>query len=424
MKFDTAIFYDIENLIGGYGARMDYVSELSLKDILGEIRKVDILGGIAVQRAYANWSDPRLNVMRGDIVDLGIEPIQMFGFGKGTAKNASDIQLAIDAVDCAFSRPSIETFVIVSGDGGFSVLAKKLHEYGKAVVGCAYRRATNRVFEAVCDRFVWIQQSGGDEVQRSTGGATVATDPLLKDFEAKWPSVAAKTPADIVQKAHAVLERLATSRDSQYLLKSSGMNISIAAQALSIGIKDFSYVKSGFSRLVDFLRHVVHGSNLALLHRAPSEYRLVMAGTSVHGFKVVSTIAELPSIHTEENYRTLLSTDYPIFRLPPHDALVQVASFLVGETDSIQRLPLGDIIGSVTESCEMEQVDAKEAVLAFVTAGAFVREPEDKRLSEQMLTLKKHSLEVLIKTLRDAVRTKLSSAVGDIDEGVFLQIMK
>jgi len=236
--------------------------------------------------------------------------------------------------------------------------------------------------------------------------------------------VGAKTPADIVQKARAVLERLTTSRDSQYLLKSTGMNIFIAAQALSIGIKDFSYVKSGFSKFVDFLRHVVHGSKLALLHHAPSEYRLVMAGTSVHGFKVVSTIAELPSIHTEENYRTLLSTDYPIFRLPPYDAIVQVASFLVGETDLIQRLPLGDIIGSVTESCEMEQIDAKEAVLAFVSAGAFVREPEDKRLSEQMLTLKKHSLEVLIKTLRDAVRTKLSSAVGDINEGVFLQIMK
>ncbi|MFM7039094.1 MAG: NYN domain-containing protein [Planctomycetaceae bacterium] len=424
MRFDTAIFYDIENLIGGYGARMDYISELSLKDILEEIRKVDILGGIAVQRAYANWSDPRLNVMRGDIVDLGIEPIQMFGFGKGTAKNASDIQLAIDAVDCAISRPSIETFVIVSGDGGFSALAKKLHEYGKAVVGCAYRRTTNRVFEAVCDRFVWIAQSGGDEVQRSTGVATVATDPLLREFGAKVSPMAAKSPADIVQKARAILERLAASRDGQYLLKSTGMNISIAAQALSMGIKDFSFVKSGFTKLVDFLRHVVHGSKLALLHHPPSDYRLVMAGTSVNGFRMVSTVAELPSIHTEENYRTLLATDNPIFRLPPHDALVRVASFLVGETDSIHRLPLGDIIGSVTESCEVEQRHAKEAVLAFVSAGAFARVPEDARLSEQMLTLRKHSLEVLMKTLCDAVRTKLSSAVGDIDEGVFLQIMK
>jgi hypothetical protein len=234
----------------------------------------------------------------------------------------------------------------------------------------------------------------------------------------------AQDSADMVQKSRVVLERLAASRDSQYLLNSTGMNISIAAQALSIGIKDFSFVKCGFPKLVDFLRHVLHLSKLALIHRPPSEYRLVMAGTSVSGFKAVSTTAELPSIHTEENYRTLLSTDYPMFRLPPQDALVRVASFLVGETDSIQRLPLGDIISSVTESCDLGQKDVKEAVLAFVSAGAFIRDPEDKRLSEQLLTLKKHSLEVLMKTLRDVVRTKLSSAVGEIDENVFLLIMK
>lgn len=424
MKFDTAIFYDIENLIGGYGTRMDYISDLSLKDILDEIRKVDILGGIAVQRAYANWSDPRLNVMRGDIVDLGIEPIQMFGFGKGTAKNASDIQLAIDAVDCAISRPSIATFVIVSGDGGFSALAKKLHEYGKAVVGCAYRRATNRVFEAVCDRFVWIVQAGGEEEQRSTAGTAVATDPLLKEFGAKCTAMETKNPADMIQKAKTVLERLSASRDSQYLLKTTGMNISIAAQALSIGIKEFSFVKGGSSKLVDFLRHVLHGSKFALIHRPPSEYRLVVAGTSVNGFKVMNTSAELPSIHTEENYQTLLSTDYPIFRLPPYDALVKVATYLVGEVGTIQRRPLGDIIGPVSESCDLEQRDAKEAVLAFVSADVFIREPEDKRLSEQLLTLKKQSLETMMKTLRESVRAKLSSAVGEINENVFLQIMK
>lgn len=78
----------------------------------------------------------------------------------------------------------------------------------------------------------------------------------------------------------------------------------------------------------------------------------------------------------------------------------------------------------MTESCELEQKNAKEAVLAFVSAGAFVREPEDKRLSEQMLTLKKQSLEEIMKTLRDAVLVKLSSAVGDIDERVLLHIMK
>ncbi len=59
MKLNTAIFYDIENLIGGYGASKEAIKSLSLKKIVEEIRKVELLaeGGIAIQRAYANWSN-------------------------------------------------------------------------------------------------------------------------------------------------------------------------------------------------------------------------------------------------------------------------------------------------------------------------------------------------------------------------------
>ena len=57
----------------------------------------------------------------------------------------------IDAIDLAYTRPALTTFVIVSGvDGGFSSLVKKLHELGKSVVVCAYpgpdqRRASRRM---------------------------------------------------------------------------------------------------------------------------------------------------------------------------------------------------------------------------------------------------------------------------------------
>lgn len=156
MEFNTAIFYDVENLLKGYSFSQELISSLSLKEIMQRIRDTGKIGQVAVQRAYANWSDPRLNIMRGEIIELGIDPIQIFGFSRGLHKNAADIQLAIDAVDLAHIRPSLQIFVIVSGDGAFASLAKKLHEYGKTIIGCAYKKATNRVFEAVCDAFVWI----------------------------------------------------------------------------------------------------------------------------------------------------------------------------------------------------------------------------------------------------------------------------
>src|SRR5271166_549839 len=164
MVFNTAIFYDIENLLKGYSFSQQMVANLSLKEILEDIKQTKRLGRIAVQRAYANWSDSRLAILRWQINELGIEPIQVFGFSRDQKKNAADIQLAIDAIDLAHVRGSLEVFVIVSGDGGFASLAKKLHEYGKTVIGCAYPSATNRMFQAVCDDFVEIVDPDEQEV--------------------------------------------------------------------------------------------------------------------------------------------------------------------------------------------------------------------------------------------------------------------
>ncbi len=74
-----------------------------------------------------------------------------------TKKNAADIQLVVDTMDITIRFPHIEVYVIVSGDGGFASLAKKLHEYGKQVIGCAYENAANDIFKSVCDYFIKLE---------------------------------------------------------------------------------------------------------------------------------------------------------------------------------------------------------------------------------------------------------------------------
>ncbi len=80
----------------------------------------------------------------------------MYGFSKGMTKNASDIQLVIDAMEILHTKDFIDTFVIVSGDGGFSSLVKKISEYGKKVIGCSYRNTANQIFTKVCDDFIML----------------------------------------------------------------------------------------------------------------------------------------------------------------------------------------------------------------------------------------------------------------------------
>lgn len=182
--FNTAIFYDIENLTKGYNYGPELLDNLSLAEIYSAIAGSNHVGNIAVQRAYANWSDSRLRRLQSDIVNLGIDPIQIFGFGRGPSKNAADIQLAIDAMEIAATRPSIDVFAIVSGDGAFASLAKKLHEYGKIAIACSYETQKNRVLESVCDAFIPLEDpEEGVETLGLHGGASSAIDPAVLHTE-------------------------------------------------------------------------------------------------------------------------------------------------------------------------------------------------------------------------------------------------
>jgi hypothetical protein len=74
-------------------------------------------------------------------------------------KNAADVSLIIDAVELITKRPDITTYVIVSGDGIFAFLAKKLHEHGKRVVGCGFTRNANIIFRNACDYYISLEKS-------------------------------------------------------------------------------------------------------------------------------------------------------------------------------------------------------------------------------------------------------------------------
>lgn len=180
---DTAMFFDLENVLGGYGKNLSSrLEQVSLPAIVQAIRQHGGTAGVikefAVKRAYADWSVTRLASLRRQLVEQGIEPRQTFAFGSQGKTNAADVELVIDVLDLAYMRPEISTFVIVSGDGGFGTLVRKLHEFGKTVVIGAYERDTSRGLRAVCDYFVDLSSADlleSSEPVESTSEATPET---------------------------------------------------------------------------------------------------------------------------------------------------------------------------------------------------------------------------------------------------------
>jgi hypothetical protein len=68
-------------------------------------------------------------------------------------KNATDIRLAIDALELVFTRTEIGTFILLSGDSDFSSLVIKLKEYGKYVIGVGIRESSSDLLVQNCDEY-------------------------------------------------------------------------------------------------------------------------------------------------------------------------------------------------------------------------------------------------------------------------------
>jgi uncharacterized protein (TIGR00288 family) len=140
---NAALLIDFDNVT--LGIRSDLAKEL--RTLLNS----DIIKGkVAVQRAYADWRRyPQYIVSLSESsIDLIFAPA--FGTNK---KNATDIRLAVDAIELVFTRPEIGTFMLLSGDSDFSSLVLKLKEYGKYVIGVGIRESASDILIQNCDEY-------------------------------------------------------------------------------------------------------------------------------------------------------------------------------------------------------------------------------------------------------------------------------
>jgi uncharacterized protein (TIGR00288 family) len=140
---NAALLIDFDNVT--MGIRSDLNAEL--RSLLSS----DIVKGkVSVQRAYADWRRyPQYIVpLSESSIDLIFAPA--YGSSK---KNATDIRLAIDALELIFTRPEIGTFILLSGDSDFSSLVIKLKEYGKYVIGVGIRESSSDLLVQNCDEY-------------------------------------------------------------------------------------------------------------------------------------------------------------------------------------------------------------------------------------------------------------------------------
>jgi uncharacterized protein (TIGR00288 family) len=146
-----AVFIDFENLALGFQGRRDRFEITKVLERLVE------KGKIVCKKAYADWS--RFSGYTAPLHEAAIELIEIPRRAQ-SGKNSADIRLCVDAMDLAYSKDHIDTFVVVSGDSDFSPLVSKLKELGKHVIGLGMQESTSDLLRDNCDEFIYYEDLG------------------------------------------------------------------------------------------------------------------------------------------------------------------------------------------------------------------------------------------------------------------------
>jgi uncharacterized protein (TIGR00288 family) len=146
-----AIFIDFENLGLGFQGRRERF------EIARVLERMVEKGKLVVKKAYADWN--RFVDYTRSLHEAAIELIEIPRRAQ-TGKNSADIRLCVDAMDLAYQKEHINTFVIVSGDSDFSPLVSKLKELGKHVIGLGMQDSTSDLLRDNCDEFIYYEDLG------------------------------------------------------------------------------------------------------------------------------------------------------------------------------------------------------------------------------------------------------------------------
>ena len=248
-RTNIAVFIDFDNI------------EIGVKTTLGEHFDIGTIlealkerGEVVTKIAYADWT--RAGEYSRHLTQHAIRLVQR-NLTPGGDKNGADINLALDALEMAFTHPHINAYVIVGGDSDFLSLVEKLKQYDKKVFVVGGRSFTSVILQRNCHEFIayenLIRGRSSSRPQRQ-GGSQQAQTPT--NATQAYP-VAQAIP--IVRRALKILADREVSPQTG-LLKSTLLQLD----------STFSERSYGASSFLDFVEKLAQANVVLLKHSGRS----------------------------------------------------------------------------------------------------------------------------------------------------------
>ncbi len=145
-RLKIAVFVDFDNIEIGVKSTLN--RHFDIGAVLEAIKE---RGEVVTKIAYGDWK--RAGEHSRSMTQHAIQMVQR-NLTPGGDKNGADINLALDALEMAFTRNHINAFVIVGGDSDFIALVEKLKQYDKKVLVVGGRNFTSAILQKNCHEFI------------------------------------------------------------------------------------------------------------------------------------------------------------------------------------------------------------------------------------------------------------------------------
>jgi uncharacterized LabA/DUF88 family protein len=176
-RLKIAVFIDFDNI------------EIGVKSTLGGQFDIGIVlealkerGDVVSKIAYGDWT--RAGDYSRSLTQHATKLVQR-NLTPGGDKNGADINLALDALEMAFTHSHINAYVIVGGDSDFITLVEKLKQYDKQIFVVGGRSFTSMVMQRNCHEFIAYEnlvsgrRGSSDRGRQATPSAQAPIDQVV-----------------------------------------------------------------------------------------------------------------------------------------------------------------------------------------------------------------------------------------------------
>ena len=179
-RLNIAVFIDFDNI--EIGVKNTLRQSFDVGTVLEAIKE---RGEIVSKIAYADWT--RAGDYSRHLTQHAVRLVQR-NLTPGGDKNGADINMALDALEMAFTHQHINAYVIVGGDSDFLSLVEKLKQYDRKVFIVGGRAFTSMILQKNCHEFIayenlhGVRRAAARESRSSPPPASLASQPISQAF--------------------------------------------------------------------------------------------------------------------------------------------------------------------------------------------------------------------------------------------------